>query len=295
MFNPFDESTESDATDAALVERAKGGEKEALEELIHRHQAWIYNIAVRMVWEPRDAEDVTQEVLIKVITKLGTFEGKSKFRTWLYRIVINHVINMKRRRHEEEAVSFADMGAQLDATPDRDLPDRRTVPVDLPVLVEEAKIGCTIAMLLCLDRRQRLIYALAELFGVSDQVGAELMEMTPDNFRQCLSRARRDLYSFMEEKCGLINQHNPCRCAKKTRAFMDAGYVDPDRLRFTPEHVTRIRDVARERHREIVAMSERGYQAIFRDQPFLAAPQQTALLRDLISSQPFRAPLELDR
>ena len=100
MFNPFEESADSDVTDTSLVERAKGGDKAALDELIRRHQAWIYNIALRMVWEPRDAEDVTQEVLIKVITRLSHFEGKSKFRTWLYRIVINHVINMKARRHE---------------------------------------------------------------------------------------------------------------------------------------------------------------------------------------------------
>src|SRR5690349_15600398 len=97
MFNPFDESNLSDAEDVALVERASGGDKEALDALIRRHQAWIYNVAVRMVWEPRDAEDATQEVLIKVITKLGSFQGQSKFRTWLYRIVVNHIMNMKRR------------------------------------------------------------------------------------------------------------------------------------------------------------------------------------------------------
>ena len=109
MFNPFKESADSDATDAALVDRAKGGDRDALDELICRHQAWIYNIAVRMVWEPRDAEDVTQEVLVKVVTRLGSYEGKSAFRTWLYRIVVNHVINMKARRHEQDGHTFSSM------------------------------------------------------------------------------------------------------------------------------------------------------------------------------------------
>ena len=103
------------------------------------------NIAVRMVWDPRDAEDVTQEVLIKVITKLSSFQGQSKFRTWLYRIVANHIINMKCRGHELEEYNFAGMGDELDRTPDADLPDPKTVPVDLHLLVEEAKIGCVTA------------------------------------------------------------------------------------------------------------------------------------------------------
>src|SRR6202790_2659023 len=100
MFNPFAEVADGDSTDVDLVERAKNGDRVALEKLVLRHQAWIYNIAVRMVFQPQDAEEVTQEVLIKVITKLSTFQGDSQFRTWLYRIATNHVLNMKRRSAE---------------------------------------------------------------------------------------------------------------------------------------------------------------------------------------------------
>src|SRR5205085_4177678 len=77
MFNPFNEVAESGSVDAELVEQAKNGDRAALEKLILRHQAWIYNIAVRMVFRPHDAEEVTQEVLVKVITKLSTFKGES--------------------------------------------------------------------------------------------------------------------------------------------------------------------------------------------------------------------------
>ena len=78
MFNPFAENAEGQATDAELVELAKNGDRAALEKLVLRHQAWIYNIAVRMVFQPQDAEEVTQEVLIKVITKLSTFKGREQ-------------------------------------------------------------------------------------------------------------------------------------------------------------------------------------------------------------------------
>ena len=100
MVNPFAEVVEEEVDDAHLVEQAKKGSRAALEKLVLRHQAWIYNIAVRMVFHPQDAEEVTQEVLVKVITKLSTFNGDSKFRSWLYRIAANHVLNMKRRSAE---------------------------------------------------------------------------------------------------------------------------------------------------------------------------------------------------
>src|SRR5580765_8542870 len=244
MFNPFAETTDADISDVELVDQAKSGDRGALEKLVLRHQAWIYNIAIRMVFHPQDAEEITQEVLVKVITKLSTFKGESKFRTWLYRIAANHVLNMKRRSAETKVTTFTDYGAAIDRTPDLVLPDRKSVPVDLPVLVEEAKNGCTMGMLLCLDRKQRLIFTLGEILGASDAVGAEVLEMTVDNFRQCLSRARQDLHSFMNNQCGLVNTNNPCRCPKKTRGFIEEGHVNPHDLLFVAEHFERVRDLA---------------------------------------------------
>src|SRR6266511_6155266 len=129
MFNPFNEVPESGAVDAELVEQARNGDRAALEKLILRHQAWVYNIAVRMVFRPHDAEEVTQEVLVKVITKLSTFKGESTFRTWLYRIAANHVLNMKRRGAETQTLSFERYGEAIARTPDLDLPDPKSVPV----------------------------------------------------------------------------------------------------------------------------------------------------------------------
>jgi len=70
------------------------------------------------------------------------------------------------------------------------------------VLVTEAVLSCTSGMLLCLDREQRLTFILGAIFGVSDTVAAEFLEITPGNFRQRLARARRDLRNFMNDKCG---------------------------------------------------------------------------------------------
>jgi RNA polymerase sigma factor (sigma-70 family) len=97
VFNPFSEAAEGGSADAELVEQARNGDRAALERLVLRHQAWVYHIAVRMVFHPHDAEEVTQEVLVKAVTSLSTFRGDSRFRTWLYRIAANHVLNMSRR------------------------------------------------------------------------------------------------------------------------------------------------------------------------------------------------------
>jgi len=150
--NPFAETAPSDPEDRELVRRAQAGNREALEQLIRRHQAWIYNIVLRMVYLPQDAEDATQEILVKLITKLSTFAGRSSFRTWLYRIVVNHVLNMNRTRADAAGWTFTRYGDALDATPDLDLPDPKSVPADVQLLVDEARIGCTSGMLLCLDR-----------------------------------------------------------------------------------------------------------------------------------------------
>src|SRR5438477_7956117 len=291
MFNPFREVAESGSVDAELVGQAKNGDRAALEKLILRHQAWVYNIAVRMVFQPHDAEEVTQEVLVKAITKLSTFKGECKFRTWLYRIAANHVLNMKRRSVESH--TFATYGSAIERTPILDLPDPKSVPVEVPLLVEEAKIGCTTGMLLCLDRRQRLIFTLGEILGASDTVGAEVLEMTADNFRQCLVRARRDLYSFMNNQCGLVNKNNPCRCPKKTRGFIEHGHVDPHHLLFIPQHVERVRDVAPETVRDIEDIVERQHVAIYRDHPFLQPSDQVSWLRRMLESEDVRGALHL--
>jgi RNA polymerase sigma factor (sigma-70 family) len=268
--------------DAALVARAQDGSQDALEALVKQHQAWIYNIALRMVYLPQDAEDITQEILIKLITKLSTFEGRSAFRTWLYRIVVNHVLNMKRTRAEEAAWTFERYGSSLDGAPDEELPDQNTVPVDVALLIEEAKIGCTTGMLLCLSREQRLVYVLGEIFGVTDVVGAEFFEISRDAFRQKLARARRDLHQFMGGQCGLINEANPCRCARKTQSFMKAGYVDPKKLLFARAHVTRVRELAPKTLAHLETLDE-DYAEIHRDHPFQKGPDFVASLRKLMS------------
>jgi RNA polymerase sigma factor (sigma-70 family) len=291
--NPLADTTSDDLDDRQLIERIKEGSRDALEALIGRHQPWIYNIVLRMVYVPEDAEDVTQEILIKLLTTLSTFQGRSRFRTWLYRIAVNHVLNMKRSRAEEVGYTFEVYGRGLRSAPDLDLPDPNSVPADVQLLVDEARIGCSTGMLLCLDREQRLVYVLGAIFGVTDTVGAELLEVSKDNFRQKLARARRDLHRFMHDQCGLVNTANPCRCAKKTQAFINAGFVDPSKLLFARSHVTRVREVAAGAHEDIEAL-DAAYADVHRDHPF-HTPDLVSAIRRLIERPDFQGLLRNGR
>jgi len=287
---PLD-AADSETDDRELVRLVQQGDQGALEALVERHRPWIYNIALRMVYLPQDAEDATQEILIKVITKLSTFEGRSRLRTWLYRIAVNHLLNMKRTRAEEAGYTFEVYGAGLDSAPDLDLPDPATVPADVQLLVDEARIGCTTGMLLCLDREQRLVYVLGEIVGVSDVVGAELLEVSREAFRQRLSRARRDLHQFMDRKCGLVNNANPCRCARKTQTFINAGFVDPAKLIFASAHLTRVRELAPALHDDVNAL-DAAYAAIYRDHPFQTPPALAGAIRALLRQPGFASILD---
>jgi len=289
---PLGDSPGTDDADRSLVIRASAGDREALEDLVRRHQAWIYNIAIRMLAHPQDAEDATQEILIKALTRLSSFEGRSSFRTWLYRITVNHILNMKRGRLEPETLTFSCYAHGLDSTPDLDPPDEASVPVDVRLLVDEARISCTSGMLLCLDRAQRLVYILGEIFEVSDVFGAELLDISRENFRQRLARARRDLHNFMNDKCGLVNASNPCRCAKKTRGFMEAGYLNPTNLLFARERVRQVRDVLPQTSRAIAALDEECGR-IYREHPFYDSPDVVPALRRLIDSTEFRRTFDL--
>jgi RNA polymerase sigma factor (sigma-70 family) len=279
--NALADNKSTDHEDRALVMRARSGDREALEGLIERHQDWIYNIAVRMLYHPQDAEDATQEILLKVVTRLSSFEGRSSFRTWLYRVAFNHLLNMKRGREELKITTFSAYGDALDNTPDLEPPDWRGASPDTNLLMTEVMLACTSGMLLCLDREQRLTYILSAILGVSDAVGADVLEITRANFRQRLSRARRDLCNFMNNKCGLVNKSNPCRCAKKTRGFIQAGHVDPNNLLFSRDRMTEVRQAAPKAFETIRTLDDKCA-AIYRRHPFYKPPDLKQMLKQLI-------------
>ncbi len=281
--NPLVESP-AEPRDQDLVSRAKSGDRQALEPLLVDHQPWIFNIAMRMLWVRADAEDATQDILIKILKALPGYRGESTFRTWLYRIAVNHIMDMRQQDRPVSTPrrSFAERTRMLADLPDADWPDPRTVPVPFEILVEEAKVGCTMGVLLCLDGRQRLVFILAEILGATDEIGAQVAGVSPANFRQILSRVRRDLYRYLNGSCSLVNPAADCKCARKARAFLAQGYLDPARLVFTRERRRQVRDVVRARADELTHAYERFGADVFRDHPFYQCDDAAEMLRQVL-------------
>jgi len=233
--HPLREPPESDRADGVLATRAASGDRAALAELLERHQSWVYAIALRMVREPADAADLTQEALLRVVTRISQFAARSSFRTWAYRIVVNCFLDAKRSRSEQFFSGFVRYGEELDRLALDSAPLRAETDAERALLVEETKVGCMLGMLLCLTREQRVTFILGAIFEVPSEVAGEVLGLSAA-FRKRLERARSDLTSFMDAKCGLLNPARPCRCPKKTAALIREGWVDPERLRFVEPH-----------------------------------------------------------
>jgi RNA polymerase sigma factor (sigma-70 family) len=280
--------------DRILIDKATGGDRKALEEIIKRYQDWIYNIALSFVADRDDAADITQEVLVKIVTKLATFKHESDFKTWLYRIIKNHFLNMKRRKYELYSMTFDQFGKDLDDIGDEEL-STYAFEVEEKYIVEEAKLSCMKAMLLCLDREQRLIYILGELFEFTDTIGSEVMEMSKENFRVKLHRARQQLYNFMNNKCGLINKSNPCRCARKTAGFIKMGFVDPVKLHFQKDVIASINKIIDRKVESYSSEVISEYQKLYLEHPFLKSPESLESIRKLLSSDAIKQTFNFDQ
>ncbi len=270
----FSPDYSSDA-DNALIGAALAGDDRSLELLIKRHQDYVYNVSLKLFSDPEDAQDATQEVLIKVVTNLTSFKGNSQFRTWLYRIAFNHFLNAPPKKTEQLLEAHVNASRQW---------SEATAPEVSETEIEEVRILCATAMLMCLDREQRLLYIVGEVFGADHRLGAELFEITPANYRVKLHRAKADLLNFVAGRCGLINPNNPCRCPKKARALVRQGVVSKERLRFNTDYHHKISNLVTERKDEVSDKIQLDLQALFRDSPFQVKREVDALIGKLSTS-----------
>jgi RNA polymerase sigma factor (sigma-70 family) len=215
-----------DGGERELVASAVGGDGAALEEVVTSLRDPLYRLALRMVWRPADAEDATQEILIRVITRLASWRGEAALLTWAYRLGVNYLLNLRRQTPpEQRAVSFetfreglADGLAAADyAGPDAEL------------LAHEVRLSCTQAMLQCLARTERVSYVLSEIFELPSAEAAWILDVTPAAYRKRLERARQRIRAFMNSTCGLVNPDAFCRCERRIDKSVALGRISSDR------------------------------------------------------------------
>ena len=199
---------------ASMIPKAKAGDKEALEALIVGLQGRIYQISLRMLYHPQDAEDAAQEILIKIITRLDSFRGDGAFEGWALKIASNHLLSFRRRRGPA-SLSFDEMAAFI--VPDWPKPWRELEAEPMQeLIVEEFRIACLQMILLGLDRGHRLAYILGAIFDVTGKQGAAVLQIRPAAFRKRLQRSKRRVQGFLTTHCALIRPGNPCLCTRQT-------------------------------------------------------------------------------
>jgi RNA polymerase sigma factor (sigma-70 family) len=210
------------------VRRATGGDRAALERLVRAIQGDIYGLALRMSCNREDAEDATQEILIRIVTRLSQFDFRSRLRTWAYRVAVNYILDAKKSAVERLHLSFERLGDDLV----QGLGTEAPAETERSLLIEEVKVGCTIGMLQCLDRPHRLAYILGEILELSGPEAAEALEISPDLFRKRLQQARAAILGFTQRYCGLASDSAPCTCNRQAPAVVRAGKVRPDACDF---------------------------------------------------------------
>ncbi|MFT7307596.1 MAG: RNA polymerase sigma factor (sigma-70 family) [Spirosomataceae bacterium] len=255
----------SDIASIALVQKSLAGDKNALNQLIEIHEPFIYNIAWKYTNNPEEAKDLTQEVLIRVFTKLSTFKGNSAFKTWVYRIVVNQFLQTKRRPMEDRWESFDVFSTELNSIPSPDVSAEEEIEQE--VRTKTARTRCMSGMLMCLTREQRLIYILGDVFNLDHNIGAEVFGLSKQNYRVKLSRTRKEFHAFMNQQCGLVNTDNPCRCSKKAKAMEAAGKMQTDKKIFDPKYSSTIAAYSEGISDEVADIVDKKYIEFFQRHP----------------------------
>jgi len=218
------------------VQEAVAGDAAALKSVLEAVRDDVYGLAIRMLWHPEDAADATQEVLLRVATGLPSFQGRSSFRTWTYRVAVRALLNIKRGR-AEQALSFEDFGADLLDGLTAEAPGHYT-DAERAVLRSEVKIACTQAMLQCLDRDHRVAYLLGEILEIPGDEAAQCVGVSAPTFRKRLSRARERVQRFTAQHCGLVSASAACRCERRIAPAVEQGRIDPQALLFATHPTT---------------------------------------------------------
>ena len=266
------------------VKQAKDGDLQALEDVVCGIQEKIYGLALRMLGHQEDAEDETQEILIKVITHLSDFREESAFSSWVYRIACNHLLTARKKRSECMGLTFDLLEESLSDGIENKEPLTYSGP-ERDVLLEETRLGCMQGALICLTREVRIAVILGEQYGVTSKEGAFILDITPELFRKRLSRGRKSLQNFMHKNCGLVNTNNACRCHKQAGGRLKNGLIDMTFVK--KENASKGRSEALAHLKELAVIDRTV--AMYRQYPAHHSPDSfTYIIKNLIDSGKFR-------
>ena len=216
---------------SVLIGQATAGDKAALETVLASIQDLVFNLSLRMLGTFHDAEDASQNILLKVMTHLSSFKGESAFTTWVFRIAVNHLKDYKKHMFAQFPLSFEFYGDDIRNGKAQDVPDL-TQDVEKSILAQELKLSCTNVMLQCLEPESRCVFILGTMFQVDSRIAGDILGITPEAYRQRLFRGRKKMADFLSEYCGEYGKGS-CRCINRVNYAIQNRRIAPHQLDFT--------------------------------------------------------------
>lgn len=182
--------------ESAIIAKVLDGDADAFEPLVVAHQNFVYNIALKMLSNPEDAFDISQEAFIKAYRSLKDFKGESSFSSWLYRITANMCLDFMRRNKKRKSASIVYLDDE-DELRELELPDTRFDPsTELERKELQGAINDALALL---PEDQRSILLLRELNGMSYSEISETLKLEAGTVKSRLFRARARLAKILKE------------------------------------------------------------------------------------------------
>ena len=194
----------ANTSEAELVRRAKAGDLAAFEELTMRQERQIYTLAFRILQNPHDAEDVTQQAFLSALENLGSFREEAAFATWLYRIATFAALKIIRKRKGLDTVSLEEAtepSENFDSIPHPEfIADWRQSP---ELLVQQNEVRRLLDEALTqLDEKHRLVFLLRDVEGLSVRETANTLDLSEANVKVRLLRARLQLREQLTRTLG---------------------------------------------------------------------------------------------
>lgn len=173
-----------------LIQAAAGGSQEAFRALLEAHQKQVFNLCLRMVGNPEDAADLSQEAFIRAWKGLPFFQQDCAFSTWLYRLTSNVCIDFLRSRKHRDAVSITFLDESEDAC-QWDLPDPAQGPEEQAIAGEDRE--SVISALNDLDAEYRQALTLRAVNGLSYSEISQVLDISEGTVKSRISRAREQI------------------------------------------------------------------------------------------------------
>lgn len=178
--------------DQQWMEKITGGDHQAFRQLYEHYAPAIYRLCLRFLDNQSEAEDAVQDIFVKIHHSLSGFKGHSKLATWIYRISVNHCLNLKRKRRLAYFMSLEFLDA-LNPSPADSAPDPQQA------LEKDESEKFVRQAIQKLPKRQRLALLLSRYEGKSYQEIAEVMSCSVPAVESCLHHAKKNLAAALKK------------------------------------------------------------------------------------------------